>query len=126
MAKTKIEAEFSFGHLKVVVFANPPTADRKKTFRTIAPSRAYKEEDSGEWKYCTSFSVADTLVLQKLLGQAVDYVVAREQAETEERRRGVRSTLPKHKNKKVKDDVDEPAGLLGDYEPPPVDEDRPF
>lgn len=126
MAKSKIEAEFSYNNLKVVVFANPPTEDRTKTFRTIAPSRAYKEEGSGEWKYGTSFSAADVLVLQKLLGQAVDYVMACEQSEAEERRRSFKSAWPKRKGKKVKDDADEPLGPPVEDEPPPKDEDRPF
>lgn len=127
MAGSKIEAEFSFGTVKVVIFANPPTGERAATYRTLAISKAYKDEASGEWQYGTSFDVRDTLVLAKLLEQAVDYVMACEQKEASDRRAANRSAWKKRKRKKDGDEdaAELPATATQD-DTPPIAEDRPF
>lgn len=134
MAKSIIEAEFSFGLVKVVVFANPPRENRENTYRTLGVSRAYKDAASGKWKYTSSFDARDALVLQRLLTQAVDYVVACEQEEAAERRQ---RREWRQANREYARSFDESPGTAPSVaeppdtepsatKPPPANEDIPF
>jgi len=79
----KPETVFRIGPVRASVFVNEIDGEGgKRSFRTVAIQRRYRDESDGEWKSSNSFGLGELPQAITALDLAMNHVAAKESAVT--------------------------------------------